>query len=77
MQSVAEDQPILCLARITHLYLKRQTMNDYQVTFANGEVVEVEAWMPEIAQVIAEEEADLNGRPQSVVSVELLSVQQT
>ena len=49
-------------------------MNEYAVTFANGEVVEVEAWMPEIARVIAEEEADLNGRPLSAVSVELLSV---
>ena len=47
-------------------------MNEYQVTFANGEVVEVEAWTPEIAQVIAEEEAD-----QSVVSVELLTLQPT
>jgi hypothetical protein len=52
-------------------------MNDYQVTFANGEVVEVEACTPEIAAVIAEEEADLNGRPLSVVSVELLRLQPT
>jgi hypothetical protein len=50
-------------------------MNEYQVTFANGKVVEVEAWTPEIAQVIAEEEADLDG--QAVVSVELLTLQQT
>jgi hypothetical protein len=77
MQSVAQDKPILCRARTARLYSKGQAMNDYQVTFANGEVVEVEAWMPEIAQVIAEEEADLNGRPLPVVSVELLSVQQT
>jgi hypothetical protein len=52
-------------------------MNDYQVTFANGDVVEVEAWTPEIAGTIAEEEADLNGRPLSVVSVELLRLQAT
>ena len=52
-------------------------MNNYQVTFANGEVVEVEAWMPKIAGVIAEEEADLDGRPLSVVSVELLPPQPT
>jgi hypothetical protein len=52
-------------------------LNNYQVTFANGEVVEVEAWMPEIAAVIAEEEADLSGRPLSVVSVELLRLQPT
>jgi hypothetical protein len=50
-------------------------MNDYQVTFANGDVVEVEAWTPEIAGAIAEEEADLDG--QSVVSVELLRLQPT
>jgi len=52
-------------------------VNNYQVTFADGEVVEIEAWMPEIARVIAEEEADLNGRPLSVVSVELLGLQPT
>jgi hypothetical protein len=50
-------------------------MNEYQVTFANGEMVEVEAWTPEIAQTIAEEEAGLDGP--SVVSVELLTLQQT
>jgi hypothetical protein len=52
-------------------------MNNYQVRFADGEMVEVEAWMPEIARVIAEEEADLNGRPVSVVSVELLGLPPT
>jgi hypothetical protein len=46
-------------------------MNEYQVTFTNGEVVEVEAWTPEIAGAIAEEEAG-----QSVVSVDLLTLQQ-
>jgi hypothetical protein len=60
-----------------HRCLEKPAMNNYQVTFANGEVVEVEAWMPEIAGVIAEEEADLNGRPLSVVSVELLRLQPT
>jgi hypothetical protein len=50
-------------------------MNEYQVTFTNGEVVEIEAWTPEIARVIAEEEADLDGK--SVVSVELLALQPT
>jgi hypothetical protein len=54
---------------------ENQAMNNYQVTFANGEVVEVEAWTPEIAGVMAEEEADLNGRPLSVVSVELSLLQ--
>ena len=48
-------------------------MNDYQVTFADGEVAEIEAWTPEIAAVIAEEEADLNGRPLSVTNVRLLA----
>ena len=47
-------------------------MNVYRVTFTTGEVVEVEAWTPEIAQAVAEEEAG-----QSVVSVELLSLQPT
>ena len=50
-------------------------MNEYQVTFANGEVVEIEAWTPEIAQAIAEEEANSMGGP--VVSVELLTLQPT
>jgi hypothetical protein len=68
-QRKAGDQPILCLVWITSLWLKRQTMNEYQVTFASGEVVEVEAWTSEIAQAVAEEEAGLDG--QSVVSVEL------
>jgi hypothetical protein len=52
-------------------------MNEYEVTFVNGEVQEVEAWTPMIAQAIAEEEADLNGRPLSVVSVRLLRLQAT
>jgi hypothetical protein len=56
---------------------ENQPMNDYQVTFANGELVEVEAWTPEIAAVIAEEEADSNGRSWCVVSVELLRQQPT
>ena len=50
-------------------------MNEYRVTFVNGEVVEIEAWTPEIAQAIAEEDAGLDG--QSVVSVELLTLQPT
>jgi hypothetical protein len=62
-QSVAGDQPILCLAPIT-----RPGETDHEripVTFVNGKVVEIEAWTPEIAAVIAEEEAG-----QSVVGVE-------
>lgn len=46
-------------------------MNEYQVTYVNGQVVEIEAWTPELAQAIAEEETpDL-----AVVSVELLASQ--
>jgi len=36
-------------------------MNEYEVTFTNGEVVVVMAWTPEAAQAIAEEDADLYG----------------
>lgn len=53
----------------------RWGMNEYEVTYVNGEVLEVEAWTPEIAQVIAEEEAEQNGTPLSVASVELLRLQ--
>jgi hypothetical protein len=54
------------------------TMNEYQVTYANGEVVEIEAWTPVLAQAIAEEDAEREGRPSlSVVSVELLTSRQT
>ena len=50
-------------------------MNEYEVTYVNGEVVEIEAWTPELAEAVAEEEADLNGRPLSVASVRLLASQ--
>ena len=60
------------------LSLEQMTMNEYQVTYTNGEVVEIEAWTPELAQAIAEEDAEQDGRPSlSVVSVELLASQQT
>ena len=36
-------------------------MNEYEVTFTNGEVVVIAAWTPEAAQAIAEEDADLYG----------------
>jgi hypothetical protein len=55
-----------------NLCFEDQVMSEYEVTYVNGEVVEVEAWTPTIAQTIAEEDADLNGRPLSVVSVKLL-----
>ncbi len=48
-------------------------MNDYRVTFDHGEMVEIEAWTSEIAQTIAEEDEHLR----SVVSVELLTFQQS
>ena len=49
-------------------------MNEYQVTYSNGKVMEIEAWTPELAQAIAEEDAEQDGRSGlSVVSVELLA----
>ena len=36
-------------------------MNEYEVTFTNGEVVVIAACTPEAAQAIAEEDADRNG----------------
>jgi len=48
-------------------------LNDYRVTFTNGETVEIEAWTPEAAQVIALEDAELEGRSDlSVANVELV-----
>jgi hypothetical protein len=37
-------------------------MNEYEVTFTNGQTVEIEAWTPEAARVIALEDAELEGR---------------
>ncbi len=54
------------------LSFQDQVMSEYEVTYVNGEVSEVEAWTPIIAQAIAEEDADLNGRPLAVVSVKFL-----
>ena len=49
-------------------------MNEYEVTFTNGETVEIEAWTPEAAEVIAIEDAELEGRSGlSVAGVELLA----
>jgi hypothetical protein len=49
-------------------------MNDYEVTYANGEVVVIMAWTPEAAIAIAEEEGELYGCTGiSPVSVDLLS----
>ena len=47
-------------------------MNEYEVTFSNGETVEIEAWTPEAARVIAIEDAELEGRSGlAVASVKL------
>ena len=49
-------------------------MSAYEVTFSNGETVEIEAWTPEAAGVIALEDAELEGRTDLVVAgVELLT----
>lgn len=60
--------------------LPRETtiLNEYEVTYVNGEVMEIEAWTPELAQAIAEEEAEANGQPElAVASVKLLASQPT
>jgi hypothetical protein len=52
-------------------------MNEYQVTFSNGQVVVIEAWTPELAQAVAEEDAEQDGHPDlSIVGVELLTSQE-
>ena len=49
-------------------------MNDYEVTYANGEVAVVTAWTPEAAVTIAEEDGDLYGcAGLSAVTVSLLA----
>ncbi len=49
-------------------------MNEYAVTFTNGEVVEIEAWTPEAASVIAIEDVELEGRTDlTVAGVQLLT----
>jgi hypothetical protein len=51
-------------------------MNEYDVTFTNGETVEIEAWTPEAARVIALEDAELEGRSGlKVAEVKLLKAQ--
>jgi hypothetical protein len=53
-------------------------MNDYEVTFANGQVVEVSAWTPEAAIAIAEEEGEMNGcEGVAAVSASLLATHAT
>jgi hypothetical protein len=41
--------------------LEKHAMNDYEVTYANGEVAVITAWTPEAALAIAEEDGDLYG----------------
>ncbi len=48
-------------------------MNDYEVTYSNGEVAVITAWTPEAALAIAEEEGELYGCPgMEAVAVSLL-----
>ena len=52
-------------------------MNLYQVTYTDGIAVEIEAWTPEAAEAIAEEEAEENGcLGLAVASIELLAAGQ-
>ncbi len=52
-------------------------MDEYRVTYSNGVVVEIEAWTPEAAGAIAEEDAELQGwSGVTVVSVQLLASHQ-
>ena len=48
-------------------------MDEYEVTLTTGEIVVIDAWTPEAAQVIAVEDAEFEGRSDlSVASVKLL-----
>ena len=59
------------------LEIKTTSMNEYTVTFTNGETVEVEAWTPEAALVIALEDAELEGRTDlKVADVKLVAARQ-
>jgi hypothetical protein len=52
-------------------------MNEFEVTFTNGKTVEIEAWTPETARVMAIEDAEFEGRTDlAVTSVELLAAQE-
>jgi hypothetical protein len=54
--------------------LENHAMNDYEVTYANGEVAVITAWTPEAAIAIAEEDGDLYGCAGiSAVTVSLLA----
>ncbi len=59
------------------LIREEDNMDEYEVTFTNGETVEIEAWTREAALVIALEDAELEGRSGlSVASVKLLTPRQ-
>ncbi len=53
-------------------------MNDYEVTYANGQMAIITAWTPEAALAIAEEDGELYGCPgMEAVSASLMSQQPT
>jgi len=61
------------LAQRPALAQEERNMDEYEVTFSTGESVAIDAWTPEAAQVIAIEDAELEGRSGlSVASVKLL-----
>lgn len=51
---MAEPPPDICFPKL-------EPMNDYEVTYANGDVAVVTAWTPEAALAIAEEDGELYG----------------
>jgi hypothetical protein len=58
--------------------LEDPPMNDYEVTYTNGEVAIITAWTPEAALAIAEEDGELYGCPgMEAVSANLMSSQPT
>jgi hypothetical protein len=58
--------------------LEELLMNDYEVTYANGEVAIITAWTPEAALAIAEEDGELYGcAGMEAVSANLTSSQPT
>jgi hypothetical protein len=60
-----------------YAFCGRNRMDDYRVTYSNGETAIISAWTPELAQAVAEEEAEERGFAGSaVVCVELLEPQE-
>jgi hypothetical protein len=59
--------------RVFEPFPKVDPMNDYEVTYTNGEVAIITAWTPEAALAIAEEDGELYGCPgMEAVAVSLL-----